>query len=131
MNPSKEEIGQLVSDLTGVIVNPAKQTGLCKKKISKKVKPRKSPNQAWFSSECEQKRKNFFKAKNLVRKAQTEEEKSILLCDMEREGKEYKAFISAHQNSFSRELHKNLRKLHRHHPKEYWSILKNSDLGFH
>ena len=127
VNPSKEEIGQLVSDLTGVIVNPAKQTGLCKKIISKKGKPRKSPNQAWFSSECEQKRKNFFNAKNLVRKAQTEEEKSRLLSDMDKEGKEYKAFISAHQNSFSRELHKNLRKLHRHHPKEYWSILKNSD----
>ena len=49
------------------------------------------------------------------------------MAEMNREGREYKAFISANQNSFSRELHKNLRKLHRHHPKEYWSILKSSD----
>ena len=127
VNPSKDEIGQLVSDLTAVIVNPARETGLCKKTISKKVKPRKSPNQAWFDSECEEKRKCFFKAKNSVRKAKTLEEKNHCVAEMDREGKEYKAFISAHQNSFSSELHKNLRKLHRHHPKEYWSILKNSD----
>ena len=126
-NPSKEEIGKLVSDLTSVIVNPAKQTGLCKKNISKKRKPRKSPNQSWFNSECEEKRHNFFKAKNSVKKAKTEAEKELCLAEMERQGKEYKAFISANQNSFSRELHKNLRKLHRHHPKEYWSILKSSD----
>ena len=127
INPSKEEIDSLVSDLTGVIVNPAKQTGLCKKNISKKVKPRKSPRQSWFSSECEAKRKRFFMAKNSVKKAKTREEKSHFLAEMDRESKEYKLFISTHQNSFSRELHKNLRKLHRHHPKEYWSILKNSD----
>ena len=37
-NPSKEEIGKLVSDLTTVIVNPAKETGLCKKKYIEKRK---------------------------------------------------------------------------------------------
>lgn len=127
VNPSKEEIGQLVSDLTAVIVNPAKESGLCKKIISKKVKPRKSPNQAWFNSECEGKRKNLFKAKNAIRKAKTLEEKNRCLADMDREGKEYKAFISTHQNYFSRELHKNLRKCHRNDTKLYWSILKKSD----
>jgi hypothetical protein len=126
-NPSKEEISKLVMDLTNVIVNPAKQIGLCKKIFSKKVKPRKSPNQSWFNSECEEKRKNFFKAKNSVRKAKTPEEKNLNVAEMDRIGKEYKYFISANQNAFTRELHKNLRNLHRHHPKEYWSILKNSD----
>ena len=126
-NPSKEEIGKLVSDLTTVIINPAKETGLCKKNISKKGKPRKSLNQAWFNSECEAKRKSFFEAKKSVRKAKTPEEEEHCVAEMNREGREYKAFISANQNSFSRELHKNLRKLHRHHPKEYWSILKSSD----
>ena len=127
MYPTKDEIELLVADLTSVIVNPAKQVGLCKKIISKKVKPRKSPNQSWFNSECENKRKQFFKAKNSVRKAKTTEEKDSCKAEMEREGKEYKKFISAHQNSFTRELHRNLRELHRHNPKEYWSILKNSD----
>ena len=94
INPSKEEIDSLVSDLTGVIVNPAKQTGLCKKNISKKVKPRKSPRQSWFSSECEAKRKRFFMAKNSVKKAKTREEKSHFLAEMDRESKEYKLFIS-------------------------------------
>ena len=127
VNPSKEEIGQLVSDLTAVIVNPAKETGLCKKVISKKVKPRKSPNQAWFNSECEEKRKSFFKAKKSVRKAKTLDEKNHSLADMNRIGKEYRTFCSANHNSFSRELHKNLRKAHRRNTKKYWSILKSSD----
>ena len=43
INPSKEEIDSLVSDLTGVIVNPAKQTGLCKKNNFKKSKAQEKP----------------------------------------------------------------------------------------
>lgn len=126
-NPTKNEIDQLVSDLTSVIVNPAKQVGLCKKNISKKVKRRKSPNQSWFNSECENRRKKFFKAKNAVKSAKTKEEKDRRKAEMDQEGKEYKQFISANHNAFTRGLHKNLRELHRHNPKEYWSILKNSD----
>ena len=46
---------------------------------------------------------------------------------MDQEGIEYKKFISCHQKQYTRDLHKNLRNLHRHHPKEYWNILKNSE----
>jgi exonuclease III len=42
-NPSKEEIGKLVTDLTSVIVNPAKKVGLCKKKSGKKDQAKKKP----------------------------------------------------------------------------------------
>ena len=126
-NPTKEEMERLVVDLTSVIVTPAKKLGLRKKNIFKKGQPRKSPHKSWFSLECENKRKKFFKAKNLVRRAKSTEEKERREAEMDREGKEYKKFISAHQNAFTRDLHKNLRKLHRHHPKEYWTILKNSD----
>ena len=126
-NPTKEEIDLLASDLTSVILDPAKKLGLCKKSPPKKGQPRKSPHRSWFNVECENKRKKFFQAKNSVRKAQTPEEKNKCRAEMDREGKEYKTFISSHQNAFTRELHANLRKLHRHHPKEYWTILKNSD----
>ena len=46
---------------------------------------------------------------------------------MNQKSMEYRQFISSHQKEFSRALHKNLRELHRHHPKEYWGILKKSE----
>ena len=126
-NPTKEEIEKIVSDLTSVIVTSAKDVGLCKKVPSKNAKPRKSPSKPWFNQECENKRKSFFTAKNAVREAKTEEEKNRCTEKMNHESKEYKKSISMRQREFTRELHKNLRELHRHHPKEYWGILNNSD----
>jgi hypothetical protein len=125
-DPTKEEIEKLTSDLTSVIVNPAKKVGLCKKIGGKNTKPRNSPSQKWFNSECENKRKIFFKAKNDLRKAKTDEEKASCREKMDEKGSEYKKFISIHQKEYTRELHKNLRQLHRHHPKEYWGILNKS-----
>ena len=124
---SDEDIKLLVTDITAVIVEPAQQVGMCKKIRPKKARARKSPNKTWFNSECEEKRKNFFSAKNERRKAKTTEEKAQCNQKMDELGKEYKQFISSHQKEFTRELHKNLRQLHRHHPKEYWSILKKSE----
>ena len=77
-NPTKEEIEKIVTDLTSVIVTPAKQVGMCKKYRPKKSNPRKSINKPWFDSECENKRKLFFSAKNAVREAKTREEKRPL-----------------------------------------------------
>ena len=126
-SPTKEEIGKLVTDLTSVIVNPAKQTGLCKKNVKKNNKPRTSPSQSWFNTECENKRKIFFSAKNDLRKAKTTEGENFCREKMDQEGREYRKLISIHQKEYTRDLHKNLRELHRHHPKEYWNILKNSE----
>ena len=136
-NPTKADIENLVTDLTSVIVKPAKKVGLCKKISSKNSRPRKSPNQSWFNSECEKRRKKFFEAKNDLRKAKMQEKKDncgenvrkSVECEekMDQEGKEYKKYISMHQKEFTKELHKNLRELHRHHPKEYWNILKKCD----
>ena len=124
---TKSDIETLVSDLTEILIEPAQQVGLCKKIRSKKSNPRKSPNKSWFNSECEKKRKQFFKAKNALRKAKTEVEKKDCSTKMDQESTEYRQFISSHQKEFTRALHKNLRELHRHNPKEYWSILKKSD----
>ena len=46
---------------------------------------------------------------------------------MDQEGLEYKKIISLHQKEYTKALHKNLRQLRRHHPKEYWNILKNNE----
>ena len=126
-NPTKEDIETIVTDLTSVIMAPAKQVGMCKKYRSKNVNPRKSPNKSWFNSECENKRKTFFRTKNDLRKAKTVEEKDRCKEKMDQEGREYKKYISTHQKAFMKDLHENLRKLHRHHPREYWNILNKSE----
>ena len=98
-----------------------------KKNRTKNKNRRKNPKKSWFNAECETKRKAFFNAKNDLRKAKTPEEKKHLQEKMDEVGREYKKFISTHQNAFTKDLHKNLRQLHRHHPKEYWNILKTSE----
>ena len=46
---------------------------------------------------------------------------------MDQKSKDYKQFISKHQKLFNKQLHNNLRDLHRHNPQEYWKLLKKSD----
>ena len=123
---TKNDIEKLVTDLTAILVEPAQEVGVCKKIRSQKRVPRKSPNKSWFNSECENKRKEFFKAKNALRKAKTMEEKTECKTKMNQESTEYRQLISSHQKEFSRTLQKNLRELHRHHPKEYWGILNKA-----
>ena len=124
---TKSDIETLVTDLTEILIEPAQEVGLCKKIRSKNKKPRKSPNQSFFNTECENKRKKFFKAKNSLRKSKTEQEKKDCKAKMDQESTEFRQLISSHQKEFTSALHKNLRELHRHHPKEYWGILKKSD----
>ena len=124
---SKIDLEHLVSDLTSVILKPAKSLGLCKKVGKKCNKSRKSPKQSWFNEKCEEKRKLFFKSKNAMRKATTVEEKKLCQDIIDQKGKEYKLFIAKHQKLFNKQFHKHLRELHRHNPKEYWNLLKTTD----
>ena len=89
--------------------------------------PRQSPRQSWFDSNCELKRKVFFKAKNSLRKAKTEVERKLCQESLDQKSKEYKQFISNHQKLFNKQLHNNLRSLHKNNPQEYWKLLKKSD----
>ena len=126
-NPSELEINELVSELTSTILKPAKSLGMCKKTVNKSSKPRQSPRQSWFDSNCELKRKVFFKAKNSLRKAKTEVERKLCQESLDQKSKEYKQFISNHQKLFNKQLHNNLRSLHKNNPQEYWKLLKKSD----
>ena len=74
-NPTKQDIEKLVTDLTSVLLEPAKKVGLFKKQ-TKKQNPRKCPQKSWFNTECENMRKKFFKTKNDQRKAKPPAEKS-------------------------------------------------------
>jgi hypothetical protein len=124
--PSKMQVEEIVLDLTSIILKPAKSLGMCKKVAKKSNKGRKCPKQSWFDKKCEEKRKIFFKAKNAIRKAKTDEEKKLCQENLDQKSKEYKKFIASHQKLFNKQLHKQLRELHRHNPREYWNLLKNA-----
>lgn len=127
VNTTQEDIDKLTLDLASIILEPAKQVGLCKKIKNKNSIPRKNPHKNWFSGDCENKRKIYLNSKNSIRKAKNQEEKERCFNLTKQKGKEYKMFISNRQKTFNSDLHKNLRGLKRQHPKEYWKIFKNSE----
>ena len=124
---SQEKMDELVADLNSIILEPAKKVGLCKKVQNFKKKPRENPQRPWYDRDCEKSRKEFFEAKNDVWTAKTQGEKMRRQTIMKQKGKGYKLLISKTQKTYTRELHKNLRSLKRHHPKEYWKILNTSE----
>ena len=127
-NPTEADIERLAMKLSSVIVDPAKQAGLCKKmKNNKNYKPRLNPRKPWFNEGCEKKRRIFLAAKNSVWKAKSEEEKEQCVQKTKLKGREYKIFISQRQKTFNKDLQKNLRGLKKQHPKEYWKILNDSN----
>ena len=91
-NFSQEKIDAVASELTNIIVEPAKQVGICKK-YSKGKRSRKNPSKPWFNESCEEKRANYFQAKNLIWSSKTTAEKNKCLKEMKQKGKSYKQFI--------------------------------------
>lgn len=126
-NPTQADIDNIAMKLTSVIVDPAKQVGLCKKIKTTNSKPRINPRKPWFNEGCEKNRRKYLAAKNSVWEAKNQEEKDQCIKNMKIKGKEYKMHISQTQKSFNRDLQKNLRELRRHHPKEYWKILNAAE----
>ena len=46
---------------------------------------------------------------------------------MKEKGKSYKKFIAKVQKGHNKKFHKNLRKLKKLRPKDYWTLLKNEE----
>ena len=90
---SQEKIDAVASELTSILVEPAKQVGICKK-YSKGKKSRKSPSKPWFNESCEEKRAQYFQAKNQIWSSKTVAEKNKCLKEMKNKGKSYKQFIA-------------------------------------
>ena len=121
---TQENMDQLSTDLAAILVEPAKQIGICKRVKQSKPKPRLNPLKPWFDEACERNRRVYFKAKHTIWKAKTPTEKQGCIDEMRQKGKVYKTFISNRQKVFCKNLHKNLRDCKKRDPKEYWQILK-------
>ena len=123
---SQENIDSVSNDLTNILVDPAKQVGICKKYVKKK-RPRRNPRKPWFNESCEQKRKKYFKEKNGIWSSKSLLEKNGCMKRMKETGRSYKKFIAKVQKNYNKKFHKNLRKFKKMHPKDYWALLKKEE----
>ena len=123
----QENMDNLSNDLAAILVEPAKQVGLCKRVKLSKPKPRLNPLKPWFNDACERNRRIYFKAKHNIWTAKTPTKKQDCIDEMRQKGKLYKTFISHRQKVFNKHLHKNLRDSRKRNTKEYWQILKKCE----
>ena len=77
-NPSKEEIGKLVTDLTSVIVNPAKKVGLCKKSGKKRPNKEKAQINPGLTRNAKSNVKFFSVQKTIYGKQKLRRKKNIV-----------------------------------------------------
>ena len=116
---TQDDIDQLTTELSSIILEPAKQVCICKKiRICNKARLR--PRKPWFNEACERNRKMYFKSNNALWKnwnTKTHREKINCHDNMKEKGKSYKTVIAKQHNIFTKNLHKNVR------------ILKNRILG--
>ena len=105
-NISQEKIDFITTELTNIIVEPAKQVGICKKYAKNNSRPRKNPRKPWFNESCEQERKKYFKEKNSLWSSKSVNEKSQCMKKMKEKGKSYKKFIAKVQKSYDKKFAK-------------------------
>ena len=72
---TQEDMDQFSNELAAIIVEPAKQVGLCKRIKNGKNKPRLNPRKPWFNETCEKNRRFYFKSKNAIWSAKSPTEK--------------------------------------------------------
>ena len=80
---------QLSNELSAILIEPAKQVGLCKRVQLSKPKPRLNPLKPWFDEACERNRRIFFKAKDKIWTAKTPFELDKCRDEIRLKGKEY------------------------------------------
>ena len=83
---------------------------------------RKTCKKAWFNDECNQKRKEFFLAKNKYKKEVNPTNKA----KMNSASKNYRKTVKRTLKNYHYELHKNLRTLKSNNPKDYWGIINKA-----
>ena len=124
---TQEDMDLFSNELAAILVEPAKQVGICKLIKPGKNKSRQSPRKPWFNEACEKNRRIYFKSKHAIWNTKSQTEKNMCIENMRQNGKEYKRFISNRQKVFNKSLHNNLRHVKKRNPREYWNILKNSE----
>jgi hypothetical protein len=111
-------VDSLVEAIGQMFNNAAEKAG-----ISKQVKPksakRQSESMLWFNKECEDKRRQYFKARNLYANSKAHDDK----IEMKRLNKVYKKCLQKSKGNYRTELNYKLRNLRTSDPKKYWALV--------
>ena len=126
-DPTKSEIANITESIKHVYQEAGAESGMIKVLRPAKFKQhklrRKLPNKPWFTKECENERKQFFKAKHNHSKFNTSATKE----NQKAKSKSFKRTVNLAYKQFHKELHNKLRNLQSSNPKDYWNILKKAD----
>ena len=117
---NQNDIDDITKKITDIGILPGLNTG-----ISKPIAPRNKSNKQnkinkpWFDHECREKRRNYFRIKNRLRKSKSFQD----IAALKNETKSYKKFINRKYHKFNKNLHKKLRELKSTNPREYRNLL--------
>ncbi len=121
---NQAELDTLTKELCKMCIDSAKQIGVTKE-VRDPQKPNRNnttPKKPWFDILCQNKRSEYFRVKNRLRKIHTLEAKA----ELKLKANEYKKLVRKTYRTYNKDLHKRLRNLKTSKPKEYWSILNKA-----
>ena len=130
-NVNQDEMDSLVFNLSEIILEPARKTGMLTCVIphqSHRVKQPILKNKPWFNEQCKQSKKEYVKYKKSLHRESTEEEKIHLKIL----AKKHKKVIKRAKCIYEGNLHTQLRTLKSNNPREYWKIInekKDDNIG--
>ena len=126
-NITQESVDNVAQELCNLCINPAKHIGICKELKKCKPNQKKYPcnNKPWFDTNCHDKRKEYIRVKNSLKKVEPIEK----MIQLQQHAKAYKQHIKRAKKAYTKELHKKLRNLKNTNPKEYWDMIGNKDKG--
>ena len=128
-NACQSNVDNFCKKLCNVFIDNATEAGACKK-IKKATSINKHSNKKpgskskpWFDDECRERRSEYYKVRNQLKKYADSENA------LKTEGKKYKRFITSKSKKYFKEFNKKLKNLKSSNPKEYWNILNKSTEG--
>ena len=113
---TQESIDDMCSSLSKIMIDAAKTAGAYNElKIigNKESGNRKRKSPPWFDKECVEKRKEYYKMKNYLKRKGAK-----AVCN--KKAKEFKLFLKKKEKQYLKQLNSKIRSLRSSNSKEYW-----------
>ena len=120
----KHSIDDITDTINTIYIQAGKLSGVVKssQKRQKRPRARKNDSKPWYNTDCEVHRKEFFQAKNELKRNDCPANIEIFKS----KSNTFKNTMAAAYNSYHKDLHEQLRQLKSSNPKDYWRILNNA-----
>ena len=102
----------------------ASDIGLLNQRPTRKTKCRKIQPRPWFDTDCERKRKTYFKAKNLARRRHNEH---VAQQKQKAASKAYKKQLRLSFMKYQSTFMTKIRNMKSNDPKMFWKLINGSD----